>query len=89
MAFTGIQTPSDISAALSASVERGGLVLDEKDISPDFFDLKTGFAGQVLQQIDLGDHIGFLLQPLGAEGDTPASPLTFQQARDIEPGHDP
>jgi hypothetical protein len=50
MAFTGIQTPSDISAALSASVERGGLVLDEKDISPDFFDLKTGFAGQVLQK---------------------------------------
>ncbi len=50
MAFTGIQSASDISAALSASVERGGLVLDEKDLSPDFFDLKTGFAGQVLQK---------------------------------------
>ena len=50
MTFNGIQTPSDISAALTASVERGGLVLDEKDLSPDFFDLKTGFAGQVLQK---------------------------------------
>ena len=50
MTFTGIQSASDISAALSASVERGGLVLDEKDITPDFFDLKTGLAGQVLQK---------------------------------------
>jgi len=32
------------------SVERGGLVLDEKELSPDFFDLKTGLAGQVLQK---------------------------------------
>ena len=50
MTFTGIQSASDISAALSASVERGGLVLHEKDLSPDFFDLKTGLAGQVLQK---------------------------------------
>ena len=50
MAFTGIQSAADISAALSASVERGGLVLDEKDLNPDFFDLKTGFAGEVLQK---------------------------------------
>src|SRR5882672_10199142 len=50
MTFTGIKSASDISAALSASVERGGLVIDEKDLSPDFFDLKTGFAGQVLQK---------------------------------------
>jgi len=50
MTFTGIQSASDIAAALSASVDRGGLVLDEKDLSPDFFDLKTGLAGQVLQK---------------------------------------
>ena len=50
MTFTGIQSSSDISAALTASVERGGLVLDEKDISPDFFDLQTGLAGQVLRK---------------------------------------
>ena len=50
MAFAGIQSANDISAALAASVERGGLVLDEKDLSADFFDLKTGLAGQVLQK---------------------------------------
>jgi len=50
MAFTGIRSSDDISAALSASVERGGLVLDENDLTPDFFDLKTGLAGQVLQK---------------------------------------
>jgi len=50
MAFTGIQSASDISAALAASVERGGLVIDEKDLTPDFFDLKTGLAGEVLQK---------------------------------------
>ena len=50
MTYTGIRSASDISAALKASVERGGLVLDEKDLSPDFFDLKTGLASQVLQK---------------------------------------
>jgi len=50
MTFTGIQSASDISAALKVSVERGGLVLDEKNLSPDFFELKTGLAGQVLQK---------------------------------------
>jgi hypothetical protein len=50
MTFTGIRSVDDISAAISASVDRGGLVLDEKDLNPEFFDLKTGFAGQVLQK---------------------------------------
>jgi Domain of unknown function (DUF4180) len=50
MTYTGIRSIGDISAALKASVERGGLVLDEKDLSPDFFDLKTGLASQVLQK---------------------------------------
>jgi hypothetical protein len=50
MTFNGIHSTSDISAALTASVERGGLVLDEKDLSADFFDLKTGFASLVLQK---------------------------------------
>ena len=48
--FTGIFTAADISDALMLSVERGGLVLTEQQLSADFFDLKTGFAGQVLQK---------------------------------------
>ena len=50
MTYTGIRSASDIPAALKASVERGGLVLDEKDMSPEFFDLKSGLATQVLQK---------------------------------------
>jgi len=45
-----IDAASDIATALGASVENGGLVLDEKDLSADFFDLRTGFAGDVLQK---------------------------------------
>lgn len=47
------------------------------------------FTGRVLRQIDFGDHVGFLLQPLDVEGEAPAPQLTVQQARDIEPGHKP
>ena len=50
MAFQGILSSDDISAALAASVEQGGLVIDEKQMSADFFDLRTGLAGQVLQK---------------------------------------
>jgi flavin reductase (DIM6/NTAB) family NADH-FMN oxidoreductase RutF len=47
------------------------------------------FAGSVLQQIDFGDHVGFLLEPIDLEQASAAEQLTFQQARDIEPGHEP
>ena len=43
-------TVRDIPAALSASVERGGLMLDENHLGADFFDLRTGLAGEVLQK---------------------------------------
>jgi hypothetical protein len=41
---------TDIPNALAASVENGGLILDEQELSKDFFDLRTGFAGEVLQK---------------------------------------
>jgi flavin reductase (DIM6/NTAB) family NADH-FMN oxidoreductase RutF len=47
------------------------------------------FTGSVLQQIDLGCHMGFLLEPVETHPDAPTSQLTFQQARDIEAGHKP
>ena len=45
-----VLAPGDIPDALSASVENGGLILDEQQLSPDFFDLRTGFAGELLQK---------------------------------------
>jgi flavin reductase (DIM6/NTAB) family NADH-FMN oxidoreductase RutF len=47
------------------------------------------FAGQVLEQIDLGDHVGFVLKPLEAEPGGGEKQMTFQQATAIEPGHAP
>ncbi len=45
-----IESPADISAALSAGMDRGGLLLDESQFGPDFFDLRTGLAGEVFQK---------------------------------------
>jgi flavin reductase (DIM6/NTAB) family NADH-FMN oxidoreductase RutF len=47
------------------------------------------FAGSVLERMDLGDHVGFLLEPIDTEMAVPAEQLTYQQARDIKPGHKP
>ena len=47
------------------------------------------FAGSVLQQIDFGDHVGFLLEPIDTAQHAVSEQLTFQKARDIEPGHEP
>ena len=52
-------------------------------------DCERWFAGSVLEQIDLGDHVGFLLEPIDTEQGGKSEQLTFQQARDIEPGHKP
>ena len=47
------------------------------------------FAGLVLERLDLGDHVGFLLEPIDTEQHATSEQLTFQKARDIEPGHKP
>jgi flavin reductase (DIM6/NTAB) family NADH-FMN oxidoreductase RutF len=45
------------------------------------------FVGTVLKRLDVGDHIGFLLEPLAAHRATGAPFFTFQQAKHIKPGH--
>lgn len=48
----------------------------------------TWFAGRILERLELGDHAGFLLEPIEGEGEREPG-IGFQQARDIEPGHEP
>ena len=48
--MAALRTLSDLPTALGASIDGGGLVLDEKDLAAEFFDLRTGFAGEVLQK---------------------------------------
>ncbi len=46
------------------------------------------FAGAIGSRHDLGDHVGFLLEPFAASFDPRAGALAFQQVGDaIEPGH--
>jgi flavin reductase (DIM6/NTAB) family NADH-FMN oxidoreductase RutF len=51
-------------------------------------DAVARFAGRILTRIDVGDHVGFLLEPL--EGSAPHKfdeLVTFSDVRDLDPGH--
>ncbi|HEX8771522.1 MAG TPA: flavin reductase family protein [Acidimicrobiales bacterium] len=45
------------------------------------------FVGRIRSQQDLGDHVGFVLELVEVSSDAPGEPLTFQQLRDLQPGH--
>jgi hypothetical protein len=45
-----IDGAGDISNALSVGMDLGGLLLDESQLGPGFFDLRTGLAGAVFQK---------------------------------------
>ena len=45
-----IDSTGDIATALTAGMQRGGLLLDESQLGPAFFDLATGLAGEVFQK---------------------------------------
>lgn len=45
------------------------------------------FAGRVLARHDLGDHTGYLVEPIDGSCVRDAPPLGFQQVRDLDPGH--
>jgi uncharacterized protein DUF4180 len=45
-----IRGAGDVAQALSAGMDTGGLLLDERQLGADFFDLRTGLAGEVLQK---------------------------------------
>ena len=50
--------------------------------------LPNVFVGRVLEQLDvLGDHVGFVLDPIDTEHGEQVDELGFQEAKDIEPGH--
>ena len=47
------------------------------------------FVGRVLERLDLGDHVGFLLDPIDAQTSGDVDDLGFQDTKRIEPGHAP
>lgn len=44
------------------------------------------FVGRVLDRLDLGDHVGLLLEPVAVEGEL-AGVLTFERAQDLDAAH--
>lgn len=50
-------------------------------------DCPRRLVGRVLERLPLGDHVGFLLQPLSEHAGPSDQGLTYQQVRDVEPGH--
>jgi flavin reductase (DIM6/NTAB) family NADH-FMN oxidoreductase RutF len=59
------------------------------DGAPIVSSLENWFAGRVLERVDLGDHWGFLLEPIEGQAGRSGTPLTFRRARWIDPGHEP
>ena len=52
--------------------------------------LQSWFAGRIVERIDWsGDHTGFVLEPVAGEAEGAGPELSFQEAKDIEPGHEP
>jgi flavin reductase (DIM6/NTAB) family NADH-FMN oxidoreductase RutF len=48
---------------------------------------RNWFVGRVLERLDLGDHVGYQLEPIAAHREAGESYFTFRQAMRIEPGH--
>jgi flavin reductase (DIM6/NTAB) family NADH-FMN oxidoreductase RutF len=47
------------------------------------------FVGEVRNRYDLGDHVGFLLEPVaGSAPDGFEQLVTFSDVRDLDPGHE-
>jgi flavin reductase (DIM6/NTAB) family NADH-FMN oxidoreductase RutF len=47
------------------------------------------FAGRIVDRFDVGDHRAILLELIRGADDTAQDALSFQEARSIEPGHEP
>lgn len=46
------------------------------------------FVGRILEIVELGDHTGFLLEPVVADSGGSGPAMGFQQVEDLEPGHE-
>jgi flavin reductase (DIM6/NTAB) family NADH-FMN oxidoreductase RutF len=50
---------------------------------------ETWFAGRIAERVDIGDHVGFLLEVIAARHGRRGPQLSFQDVRDVEAGHAP
>lgn len=57
--------------------------------APLLADCPNRLAGRILERIPLGDHTGFVLEPVEVDVGPDQEEFTFHRARRIEPGHEP
>ena len=51
-------------------------------------DAVAWFVGTTLKRVDLGDHVGYLLEPVGGAAGEPKDELvSFPDVADLTPGH--
>jgi flavin reductase (DIM6/NTAB) family NADH-FMN oxidoreductase RutF len=50
-------------------------------------DCPNRLVGWVIEVVNAGDHLGFVLDVVEATADDPGAPLMFGHVRDLEPGH--
>jgi len=59
------------------------------DGAPVLTELQNWFAGRVLERIEFGDHVGFLLEPTEVSSGATYETFTFRRGKWIDPGHEP
>jgi Domain of unknown function (DUF4180) len=65
-----IRSFKDIPDAIGACLEADGLILTEDDLAPEFFDLRTGMAGELLQKfVNYGLRVAIVLPNPEAHGE--------------------
>jgi flavin reductase (DIM6/NTAB) family NADH-FMN oxidoreductase RutF len=51
-------------------------------------DCPTYVVGRILDRTPMGDHVGFLLEPVAVDAtDSASEPLTLDDVEDVDPGH--
>jgi len=52
-------------------------------------DASGWFVGDILDRVELGDHVGFVLSPTAGQVTDDQSPVMLSAVRDLTPGHAP
>jgi len=69
-AGVSIQSIADITDAIGICFGAKGLIVTEADVSPDFFNLRTGFAGELLQKfVNYKIRLGIVLPSPNSYGE--------------------
>ena len=49
---------------------------------------RSWFAARIVDRFRLGDHVGYVVEPLEVRTDYDGDPYTLSDAKHIEPGHE-